>query len=217
MGKIIIFPIYFKITVMKKLLFYLLVCTTSLLTAQQNESSYRIEVLPGSSLTITGDTNIRDFLCEYDTKRLARTHEVFFSTDSDWLQFRNTILQLRNAGFDCGNRAINRDFHSLLKSDEYPIIDLELKEIHLEKKDVAKARVRITIAGKKKDYEIPVKIATISIDQEDTVQHLDGHLKLNISDFGLQPPKKLFGLIVVKDDIQINFDLHIGQELLFSR
>lgn len=201
---------------MKKLLFYLLVCTTSVLTAQQNESSYQIEVLPGSSLTITGDTNIRDFLCEYDTQRLARTHEVSFSTDSDWLQFRNTILQLRNAGFDCGNRAINRDFHSLLKSKEFPVIDLELKEIHLGKEDVAQARVRITIADKKKDYEIPVKLKTLNNDQGDEL-HLDGLLKLNISDFGLEPPKKLFGLIVVKDDIQINFDLHISQELLLTK
>ena len=202
---------------MKRLLFFFLLFTTNLLTAQQIDASYQIEVLPGSSLTITGDTNVRDFLCEYDTERLARTHQVSFSTDSDWLRFRNTILQLKNAGFDCGNRGINSDFHSLLRSKEHPIIDLELKEIHLKQKDVAQAKVRITIASKSNDYEIPVKLTTISKDQGDMVQLLGGHLKLNISNFGLEPPKKLFGLIVVKDDIQINFDLHISQELLSTK
>lgn len=198
---------------MKKFLLLILICATSVVTSQQKESHYRIEVLPGSDLTITGDTNIRDFLCEYDIERLERKHEVFFTHESQRLRFRNTILELRNAGFDCGNKAINRDFHSLLQSEDHPIINLELKEVRLEQEDIAQAIVRITIAGKTKNYEIPVKVIRINTGQNES-QRLDGHLMLNISDFGLEPPKKLFGLIVVKDDIQINFDLHIRREVL---
>ena len=199
---------------MKKFILLLLICATSVVYAQQRESQYRIEVLPGSGLTITGDTNIRDFLCEYDIERLEQKHEVFFTEETQRMRFRNTILELRNAGFDCGNKAINRDFHSLLQTEDYPIIQLELKEVRLQKEDIAQAIVRITIAGNNKNYEIPVKLLHLNNDKEEATQRLDGQLMLNISDFGLEPPKKLFGLIVVKDDIQINFDLHIRKERL---
>ncbi len=39
------------------------------------------------------------------------------------------------------------------------------------------------------------------------ISEFKGILKLDIKDFDLEPPKKLFGMIVVKDEIEINFDL----------
>ena len=36
---------------------------------------------------------------------------------------------------------------------------------------------------------------------------INGKLKLNIKDFSLEPPKKMLGLIVVSEIIEINFKL----------
>lgn len=66
------------------------------------------------------------------------------------------------------------------------------------------AQVEISIAGKKKQYVVPMKIVSTP------ATCFEGSLQLDINDFELQPPKKLFGMIKVKEDIEINFNLRLG-------
>ena len=115
---------------------------------------------------------------------------------------------LDNSCFDCGSRVINKDFMNLLKSEEYPKIVLELKEI---KKDlstdcIVHALIEIVIAGESKSYFIPVEL------KDDKIINVSGALNLNICDFNLEPPKKALGLIVVSDIIKINFDLVVEEK-----
>lgn len=70
--------------------------------------------------------------------------------------------------------------------------------------DIEEATVKINIGGKENTYLVPV-----TIDNTDT-NRFAGKLKLDIRDFGLEPPKKFLGLIVIKEDIEINFNLVAG-------
>ncbi len=185
------------------MLFCLILCFSSNLMAQNGSEKRTVQILADSELTITGDTNINTFLCGFDTKRLERSKEISFSTLDNKLKFNNAVLILNNEGFDCGNKGINKDFHDLLRTDDYPTISLELIELKVQDESRAIADIKITIAGKHKNYTLPIEIVDSSIDC------FTGNLKLNINDFGLKPPKKMFGLIVVKEDIEINFNLTI--------
>src|SRR5690606_35331820 len=173
------------------------------LLAQNGIEKRTVQILADSELTITGDTNINKFQCGFDTKRLERSKEISFTKQGNNLKFKNAVLVLNNEGFDCGNKAINKDFHSLLRTNEYPTISLEVTELVIQNDSQALAKVDITIAGKNKNYTLPVNIADTPVDC------FTGTLKLDINDFGLKPPKKMFGLIVVKEDIEINFNLTI--------
>jgi hypothetical protein len=164
-------------------------------------SQNSFQILPESKLTITGETNINKFLCAFNTTLIPNTKNIKFEGNSEKIHFENAVLKLDNQGFDCGNKAINKDFKALIKSSEYPEIKLELKELILKSPHEANALLRIFIAGKQKDYRVP-----ITINEYPVVQY-SGKLNLNINDFELTPPKKIFGLIVVKEDIEINFNL----------
>lgn len=189
---------------MRNLLLFCLLLSFNTSTFAQNDLRDRIvEILPESKLTITGDTNINNFTCMFDTSCLDEQERVRYTRIGSGLQFEQTILRLESSGFDCGNKAINKDFHALIKSSQYPEILLELKEVNLESQEKAKATVLIFIAGKEKEYQVPVELS------ETEVLGIKGILELDINDFDLSPPKKLFGLIVVKDNIQINFDLKV--------
>ncbi len=189
---------------MKKLMiFWLMIALSNVVIAQNGNEKRTVQILADSELTITGDTNINKFLCGFDTNRLVRSKEITFSQHGDKFKFQNAVLTLNNQGFDCGNKAINRDFHSLLRTEEYPSISLEITELTVQNDAQALAKILITIAGKQKNYTLPVNIVDTPIDC------FTGTLKLNINDFGLKPPKKMFGLIVVKEDIEINFNLTI--------
>ena len=185
------------------MLLCLILCLSTNLNAQNGSEKRMVQILADSELTITGDTNINKFLCGFDTKRLERSKEISFIQQGNNFKLQNAVLTLNNQGFDCGNKAINKDFHALLRTEEYPTISLEITELTVQNDAQALAKVRITIAGKHKNYSLPVKIADTAVDC------FTGTLKLDINDFGLKPPKKMFGLIVVKEDIEINFNLTV--------
>lgn len=171
--------------------------------AQNGSRNTSILILPNSKLTITGDTNISAFTCAFDPEMIPSTQKVKVTEKHDELFFENAILTLNNTGFDCGSKGINRDFHALIKTEDYPFILLELKKLLVKSPQEAVADVLISIAGKKKTYKLPVEII------EGDIPQYRGNLSLNINDFNLEPPKKMFGLIVVKEDIDINFNLNV--------
>lgn len=183
------------------LLCCLILCCGTIAFAQNGFENRKIELLPESHLTITGDTNISKFTCDFNTKRLERQQTIKYSEANGRIKFKDAVLTLNNQGFDCGNKAINKDFHDLIQTEKYPEISLELKELMVDNKHAAIAKVTITIAGKSKNYSLPVEIVT------SPQQCVIGKLELNINDFDLKPPKKMFGLIVVKEDIEITFNL----------
>jgi len=188
---------------MKKIAFVFLVLLSGAVTRAQDFQKRNITVLPSSELTIIGDSNIAAFQCEFDNSYLDDSQSISYSQNGNKINFSGAVLILNNKGFDCGSKGINRDFHDLLRSDDHPRILLDLKEVILSSSTTGTARVGITIAGKERFYEVPVTI------KSGVIAEFRGNLRLNIKDYGLEAPKKLFGMIVVKDEIDIQFNLQV--------
>jgi hypothetical protein len=189
---------------MKKLmLIAMLLFSVAFTNAQNGFQEKKVTVLPSSQLSINGDTNINKFECVFDTQYLKEAQKVHYSRKDSIMNFTGAILVLNTQGFDCGNKGINQDFHDLIKSDEYPEILLEINQVKLRTKEFGVATICITMAGKQKFYDVPINI------KDGKIAQFQGKLELNIKDFNLEPPKKLFGIIVVKDEIEIGFDLKV--------
>lgn len=167
-----------------------------------------VMITPNSKLLIVGKTNVNSFNCRYDILKLQKPIPVFYKKHHDKISFDNTVLVLDNVNFDCGGRGINADFHELLKTKTYPQIRIKLKEISEGKTNnkPVLAHMDITIAGITKGYQMPVEVSNA-----DAMQ-INGILNLNLSDFNLEAPKKALGLIVVKDEIEINFELAVKKD-----
>jgi len=187
---------------MSRLLLYSLFLIFSVKGFAQNDFATKtIKILATSELTIKGDTNISEFECVFNTIYLEEFSEVAYIKSGNNISFKNATLSLKNKGFDCGNKVINKDFHSLLKTKEYPIITMELTKITIDKYQKGKAFVKITIAGIKREYTFPINVISSPMNR------FIGKLKLDIRDFNLEPPKKMFGLIVIDKEIEIDFNL----------
>lgn len=169
--------------------------------AQSNTETKSIQILASSQLSIKGDTNINEFECDFNTNYLGDPIAITYLKKGNEINFNNAVLSLNNKGFDCGSKGINKDLHALLKTNQYPTISIELTDIIFEASEEVNAYVIITIAGKKKKYSFPVTTKTSS------KPRFIGRLKLDIRDFNLEPPRKIFGLIVINEKIEINFDL----------
>lgn len=163
----------------------------------------KVFITTESFLYIKGTSNVNTFTCVYDAATLSRKVPVSFTQNNNTLSFRNVKLQLKNSGFNCGNRGINSDFHELLQTNQYPHINFELHRI-VKGANTVDAFVDIEIAGIKKHYKVPVKT-------NGELAPIQGVLCVNITDFGLTPPRKMMGMIVVREDIEIvfGFDLKV--------
>ena len=177
----------------------------SFTTVNVFNNSTIIEVEPESELEILGFTNVNKFNCDFNFYEVDKKIPLTFKKVGDKIYFQKAILELQNSGFDCGNKVMNKDFFKLLKSDEFPQILLNLKEL-VEKETFTEASVEMTIAGVSKMYNVPVTI------EEDDLFLVRGNLDLNIEDFNIKPPKKMLGLIVVSEMININFNLVLNQK-----
>ena len=191
---------------MKKILFLVYVLATLAFTVVI-EGSTSVLITPSSKLLIKGKTNINTFKCQFDILKLKKPIPVFFKKINDKMVFENTTLVLENDCFDCGGKGINYDFQQLLKSDMYPETLINLKEISIDNtsENTVQALLEIRIAGVTNACKVPIKLTG-----EDTLL-VEGVLNLNICDFNLEPPKKALGLIVVKDIIEINFQLVVQE------
>ncbi|MBU3822659.1 hypothetical protein KO566_11350 [Flavobacteriaceae bacterium XHP0103] len=191
---------------MKKLAFFISVL--ALLAFTKNDvGSTSVVITSNSKLFILGKTNVSNFDCVYDVQKLEKPIPVHFKRKKDKIVFEKTVLVLENKNFDCGGNAINADFHKLLKTETYPEIFIKLKEIAKESENSNNilSNLEIDIAGFKKTYIAPVVVDGLE------PMSIKGKLNLNLRDFNLEPPKKALGLVVVKDVIEINFELKVQE------
>jgi len=158
-----------------------------------------------SELGIAGSTNVNEFNCNLVFSDINSKVKALYQKDSNKIKFQDANLSLANECFDCGSRMMNSDFLEMLKTERYPNIALDLKEIIINPKNPNEniALLNISLAGRSKLYSI-----WLNVNQSDKI-NASGCLKLNLSDFNLEPPKKMLGLVVVDDAIEINLDLKI--------
>lgn len=184
---------------MKNLLTYivgLLFCFG--LTAQKDFEKETLKILPQSELIIAGSTNVNKFDCRFDVGLITHSRSIRYINEDNYLRFPDLSLNLSISGFDCGNRRMNEDFCDLLKSDKYPEIKISIDKIELISPQYTKAYITAYLAGEKKSYNLPVQVEN---------GRFKGKFRMNIRDFGLEPPTKALGLIEVNEEIEVQFNL----------
>jgi hypothetical protein len=167
------------------------------------------EIQKNSSLTINGSTNIVSFKLYQNGDKLSKSKMSVVTT-----QNQNKIFVSQNQlsvvvkNFVSNNSMALRDFLKLLKSDTYPILQVQLNYLDLQplsdkgKTYNGEALVNITITGKTRHYSIPITFVS-----NGEVYTVNGSKKLSIRDFGLTPETKMMGMIKVSEWIDIDFHI----------
>ena len=170
--------------------------------AQNDFEKETIRLLPESELIISGSTNVNKFHCEFDIDLISDSKQVKFLHEYDLIKFYNLQLNLLTKGFDCGNKKMNSDFQDLLKSDSHPQIVIDVVQVRYLASEEPVAEIRVELAGQTNHYKLPVQIHE---------HRFKGKFSMNIRDFGLEPPKKALGLIIVDEHIEVAFDLKLAR------
>jgi hypothetical protein len=194
-----------------------------LLTAMYAAGSgnyYAYTIAENSWISISGTTNVNAFVCianQYSPRGFVMVDDY---RQGQQLHFQEALLHLENSSFDCNNRLMNRDLYKALGGDENPGIDIKLIEAltigpcPVSRKGFIQTKVSITINGVTRMEEIRINFL-----QEDELPeyHFQGSKKLRMSDFNIDAPSPMMGIIRVSDAITIDFNLIVKASLITQR
>ncbi|MGB3076740.1 MAG: YceI family protein [Chitinophagales bacterium] len=189
-------------------------------TIQQKQLFEKLDysILEGSRISVLGSTNINEFTCFSDEKYSHNKVEFQFDNLKNSIQFKDAILKVPVVSLDCGNAAMNSNLCRTLKGDKFPFITVEIlqaksrdgKSLKLSGITTLIANVRITMAGESKLHDILFTGKQTSSGQ----YYFSGLHSLTFSDYHLEPPEALFGLVKVNDLIAVKFALNISANVL---
>lgn len=161
-----------------------------------------------SEVRIQGKSNLGEYECLLVDLSNCPVKEVISKVMGYRVQLKNNVIQVESDGVDCQNQVMNRDFRQAIKADEHPYILLELKEFTLKagvntmpyQKNIP-SRIAITMAGVTKDYE--VELDYFKFEGEKII--LKGSKELAMSEYDIEAPSAMFGLVKAEDDVKIDF------------
>jgi hypothetical protein len=168
---------------------------------------HRLIVLPASTLTINGTTNVNSFACAIRRYCGADTLVIKESPNERPIILKG-FVGLEATTFDCGMPPMTSDFNRTLRSDQFPIIGIDFKSFeripdYTCEQDKFNAQVAISIAGVTNIFAMPCVIETNRGGQI----FLKGERVFQFADFKLKPPQRMMGLIKVNEALQVKFNL----------
>lgn len=155
-------------------------------------------VVMEKTVLIKGKTSFGRFSCSYQNNQEQDT--VSFSKVSHTESLMD--LSIPVALFDCGNRMLERDFGKTLKHEKFPSIEVRLNDF----KRIGQhyfGDIWIKLTGK----EMKMEHIPFILHEGEEGMFLYSEIAISLDYFDLNPPKKLFGLIKVQDELMIELSL----------
>jgi len=157
-------------------------------------------VVMRKTVLIKGKTSFGGFSCAYQNGHDQDTVSFLKTSNAESLM----DLSIPVASFDCGNRMLERDFGKTLKYEEYPSIEVRLDDFKRVDHQYF-GDIWIMLTGKEMKLEhVPFTLMT-----NENGELLYSEITISLDYFDLTPPKKLFGLLKVQDELIIELSLKL--------
>jgi hypothetical protein len=175
-------------------------------TTVEEDIVHNLIVQPSSAILIDGKSNVNKFRCTSDQYNGSDT--LIFKTVNNKTVFVRGNVKLNASGFDCGMRAITKDFAETINVEKFPFITIEFisfeEVLHYKTTEERfLSKLKLTLASVSKTVELRCGAKK---DAQGLI-HLKGARNFTFSDFGLDPPEKMGGLIKVDEKLNVNFHL----------
>ena len=163
-------------------------------------------VQPTSRLSIFGRTNVNSFQCA--TQYCGRDTLILQEGGKSKPVFLKGFVGLEAASFDCGMAIMTSDFSKTIKANEYPVIGIDFKSFervptYACTEEKFKGLMAIQLTGISKVFDVDCTMET----QPSGLIHLKGSRQFKFSDFQLQPPKRVMGMVTVQQELEVKFHL----------
>ena len=174
-------------------------------------STVKIQVENGSRVAIEGSSNLKDIHCEAVTVHFPKVVDVGYTLANNSLALNGARIVLDVEMLDCGARLINKDMKSTLKADQFPTITMDIVNIQLPVGQrelevywqALSAKTTVQMAGVTRKEPFVFEAKKISNDR----YRIIGSHEIKLSNYCLDPPTAMMGLVKVDDCFLIQLDL----------
>jgi Uncharacterized conserved protein len=178
------------------------------------QSSVRLQLEPGSSLSLSGTSTLHGFTCKTDNI------QAFIDVDPGYRKDFTAIakpitsarIEIPAKSLKCGEGKMDNNMYDVLKANDNPTITFILSTYDLadglttSNGFTAKTTGKLTIAGHDNTCLLTVK----AVRGDDGSIVASGTHSLLLTDFGIKPPRFMFGTLRVGNEIKIQFNLKAG-------
>ena len=168
-------------------------------------------IMQGSQMMIHGEANIHHFSCRLKNAFDLTPFKLRGVLEGKRIYLKVGRISIPVNKLDCGSDKINEDMVDLLKGKEHPDIFLDFLDFAAPEwkksgkfhSSTAHSKINITLAGKTIPYFVHLEMVKVN---ENNIL-VSGQKKLKMTDFKIKPKTYLFGLVKIKELIEIDFEL----------
>ena len=174
-----------------------------LLLSGAGQPDVRYVVQSGSRFAIDGTSTLGRYRCE--TAQVAGSGVARGAATT---RVAATILVPVRA-FDCGRDAMNRDFYRALQAEAHPTIRIKIASAALLDRSEGsvwrpvRAEGTLRLAGTERTITIEAEGQRVSSNEV----RVRGAYALDMTDYGIDPPSGLLGLVRAHDRVVASFDV----------
>lgn len=161
---------------------------------------------PESFIWIEGSSNVNEFTCKSDRVR----GQARVSPEVGGIQATSVEVIIPVKGLDCGKRQMNRDMYKTLKADDFPEIQFELIDAYIVgdapvegNSYLIRVEGELTVAGETRH----IAFEALGEMGATNKYKIRGKKDILMTDFGLEPPTALLGLVKARDELIVHFEL----------
>jgi hypothetical protein len=167
----------------------------------------RLVLRAGSTLRLDGDSNLRRWSCR--AEELIPELTLFRADPSQPpIRVEEATMRVPVARIECGIGKMNENLRDALRADAHPEITFEVTRARVHD-GVSRGNVtvtahgRLTVAGVTKELDLDVT----GLDTGDGALRLTSEVRILMTDFGVEPPTAMLGLLKTRNEVTIRFDL----------
>ncbi len=157
-----------------------------------------------SQLLIHGRTNVNSFTCLISCYNNVDTLAYSYDEAEKAMVFTKNRMEIPVYNFDCGNPMITKDFRLTTKAAQHPYLQIAFLSLDKVNKGSINGKLEISLAGITRH----VSVTFIHQPVGDFLQ-LRGNHSVCFTDFGMQAPARMMGLVRVQEDLNVEFNLLI--------
>lgn len=193
------------------ILFILLAVSAAAGLPDHSQAQVLITPDPDSELWIEGRSNVNRFTCN------AERYEGGIELENgnpDQIRTRpgesiNLELRIPVRSFECGRSRMNRDMYQALKSDDFLYIRFEFADARTLSEESGEGVYHLevdgtlTVAGTSRE----ITFAATGYILENRRLRVSGKKKIRMTDYNVNPPTGMLGLIRAEDELIVHFNL----------
>jgi hypothetical protein len=175
----------------------------------------RLSVRPDSRLWLEGSSNVRDWRCDATTLDAAIDVDggmLHAGAASSVARLRRVQVRVPTHALTCGRSQMDNIMYKALHVDDAPdcrqiVGRFEVVSTAGDANQSLVMQGTLRIAGRERIVRVPVELE----EQRDGTMRAQGALPILMTDYGITPPRALFGVLRTENRIVVKFDLLVDR------